>query len=387
LPAADTNVIELVGMLFEFMLKEKDLPNVVKALLSRLHTPLLKVAVVDRNFFTHTQHVARRLLNDMTSAGIRWVDEERIDRGIFPKMKEVVDKVLLDFKEDISIFDDLLEEFTEAVNDLDRRADLVEQRSTEAANGQEKLQAARNRAQKEVHMLCQGKPVPETAREFLQRIWADKLTFVLLRSNQGEESEDWQDATAFAMRIVDSVLPPVNENDQSARRESLEILQHEIRDTTRTLQQADKEKLINALYAIQHQALEEIVSAEEQQAPAEQQPVIEAVPVSEDIDDAAGVVTPEQEAQIEALKSIPFGTWFEFAKPGQPRKRAKLSWRSTVTGKFMFVDQLGVKASIISMQDLANCMLEGSVNIVKAEKKPFVDRAMNAIHRMLDRAA
>lgn len=53
----------------------------------------------------------------------------------------------------------------------------------------------------------------------------------------------------------------------------------------------------------------------------------------------------------------------------------------------MFVDQLGVKASVVSMQDLADYMLNGKARIVADEKKPFVDRAMSAIHRMLDRAA
>jgi hypothetical protein len=385
LPAADTNIIELVGMLFEYMLKEQDLPNVAKALLSRLHTPLLKVAVVDRNFFTHTHHSARRLLNDMTSAGIRWVEEDQIVRGIFPKMKEIVDKVLLEFKEDVSIFDTLLEEFTQAVNALDHRAELVEQRTTEAANGQEKLQEARNRAQQEVRSLYQGKPVPENTREFLQRIWADKLTFILLRTDQGDESEDWRNATAFAVRIIDSVLPPLSEIDQSQRQATLSELQEELRDATKTLQQTDKEKLIGALFETQQQVLEKIVAAEEQQASAEQ-PVSEKETVSDESVKESSL-TPEQHAQIEELKSIPFGTWFEFAQPGQPSKRAKLSWRSTVTGKFMFVDQLGVKASVVSMQDLADYMLNGKARIVADEKKPFVDRAMSAIHRMLDRAA
>jgi hypothetical protein len=90
---------------------------------------------------------------------------------------------------------------------------------------------------------------------------------------------------------------------------------------------------------------------------------------------------------LEQLKSIPFGTWFEFRKPGTPCKRAKLSWRSTVTEKFMFVDQMGVKSAVIPMHDLANCMLEGRVQIVQIEKKPFVDRALNAIYRILDHAA
>jgi hypothetical protein len=90
---------------------------------------------------------------------------------------------------------------------------------------------------------------------------------------------------------------------------------------------------------------------------------------------------------LEKLKNVPFGTWFEFEKPGQTKRRAKLSWRSTVTEKFMFVDQMGVKAAIVCMRELADCMLNGSVRIVSTEKKPFVDRALSAIHRMLDHAA
>ena len=300
-------------------------------------------------------------------------------------MKEVVDKVLVDFKEDVSLFDTLLEDFTKSVSELDHRADLIEQRTTEAANGQEKLQAARKRAQQEVRILYQAKPVPESTREFLQRIWADKLTFILLRTDLRDESEDWLNATALAERIVDSVLPPVSAIDQSQRQATLGELQEELRSATKTLQQTDKEKLIGALFEAQNQVLEKIVAADEQPTPVEE-PVVEAESVTDEAETEA-TPTPEQQAQIEELKSIPFGTWFEFTEPGQPGKRAKLSWRSTVTGKFMFVDQLGVKAAVISMQDLADCILNGNVRITKAEKKPFVDRAMNAIHRMLDRAA
>ena len=83
------------------------------------------------------------------------------------EMASIADKVLVDFKEDVSLFDTLLEDFTKSVSELDHRADLIEQRTTEAANGQEKLQAARKRAQQEVRILYQGKPVPESTREFL----------------------------------------------------------------------------------------------------------------------------------------------------------------------------------------------------------------------------
>jgi hypothetical protein len=394
IPAADTNVIELVGMLFEYMLKDEALPNVVKALLSRLHTPLLKVAVVDNNFFTHAQHSARMLLNNMTSAGIRWVEEDQIERGIFPKMKEIVDRVLLDFEENVDIFDTLLEDFNQAVKDLDHRAAVVEKRTAEAADGQEKLQAARRRAQQEVSARCQGQSVSASTGEFLQRIWADKLTFVLLRSPLGEKSEDWQAAIALTDRIVEYSLPPTSEQQRSRRRQALADFQQELRDATKTMQQTNKEKLIDALFHSQEQALEAIAPGEDDR-PQEEHELPEEEPAHElpggksapETREQHSGLSAEQQAMLKTLQTIPFGTWFEFTEADKSKRRVKLSWRSTVTEKFMFVDQMGVKATVIPMHELADRMLDKSVRIVDGEKKPFVDRALNAIHRMLDRAA
>jgi hypothetical protein len=379
---ADVDVIELVGMMFEYMLKEENLPNLVKALLSRLHTPLLKVAVVDRNFFTNNSHPARKLLNDMTAGGIRWVEEDQADRGIFPKMKEIVDKLLQDFEEDISIFEEQLEVFTKTTSELKQRASRVEQRTNEAASGQEKLQAARTRAHNEIEALCKGKAVATAAREFLQRIWADKLTFILLRNEQADQSKEWQQAAAFVGDIVASVAPPRGEDERESRQQALDQLQQEMRTRTATMQQADKEKLLNALFELQTQILSnpDIETVVPVAPPPDEEP-------AEESQEIAKSLSAEQQQMLDKLKTVPFGTWFEFQKPGQPKKRAKLSWRSTVTEKFMFVDQMGVKAAVVDMHELAECMLNGIVRIAATEKKPFVDRALNAIHRMLDHAA
>ena len=382
LSSADTDVIELVGLMFEYMLKDEHLPNAVKALLSLLHTPLLKVAVIDRSFFTHHGHAARRLLNDMTAAGIRWVDESQLERGIFPKMREIVDKVLLDFKEDVSLFDTLLEEFTAAVKELDQRASRVEQRTNEAANGQEKLQAARNRVHNEINALMQDRTVAQEACDFLQRILADKLTFILLRNDDGENCGEWQQNIALATRVVDSVLLSDDAQGNALSEAEVKTLQEDIRNATASLQQADKEKILHALFALQRKVAEGADIAQIA-VPAEPEAVQPEQPAADD----SKPLSPEQREMLDKLKNVPFGTWFEFYAPGEAKKRAKLSWRSTVTQKYMFVDQMGLKAAVISMRELADCMLDGRVHIVANEKKPFVDRALNAIHRMLDHAA
>lgn len=383
IPTADADVIDLVGMLFEFMLKEQQLPNVVKALLSRLHTPLLKVAIIDRQFFTRNRHPARRLLNEMTAAGIRWVNEQKPESGIFPKLEDIVDRVLRDFREDVSVFDDLLAELDAAIDELKRRAELVEKRTHEAANGQEKLQAARNRAQREIGDLIRGRVLPEATRSFLQRLIGDRLTFILLRENQAEHSEAWHHTLTVAAQVIDVSLPPLDENERVTRRDGLEALQQAVCELLGTTQQADKEALLQALFACQQEALRQpaqpapmtlrdsrAVAAEEPE-PGKEQPA---------------PTNKEEQALQERLLDIAFGTWFEFTDPhSDTRQRAKLSWRSNVTRKCMFVDQMGVKAAVISMSELARSMVAGTARIVEPDKKPFVDRALGAIHRMLAR--
>ncbi|MCC6373256.1 MAG: DUF1631 family protein, partial [Moraxellaceae bacterium] len=44
-------VINLVSMLFDFILDDDYLPMAMKALLGRLQIPLLKVAIIDKTFF------------------------------------------------------------------------------------------------------------------------------------------------------------------------------------------------------------------------------------------------------------------------------------------------------------------------------------------------
>src|SRR3546814_4455044 len=55
----DDDVINLVSMLFEFILDDRTLPDSLKALIGRLQIPLLKVAVLDKTFFSRGSHPAR----------------------------------------------------------------------------------------------------------------------------------------------------------------------------------------------------------------------------------------------------------------------------------------------------------------------------------------
>jgi hypothetical protein len=274
------------------------------------------------------------------------------------------------------------------VDELRQRAHLVEKRNAEAADGQDKPQAARARAQQELARLCAGMPVEEAASDFLQRIWADKLTFILLRNSDGDDCPDWHKAVSLAQRLIDSLLPPASEQARGKREQALAGLQKELREQTSMMQQVDKEKLLVRLFEAQAQALKQAVPADQPAVVAARpakQPQTE--PVKTVQQDQQQPLTAAQKTVIAQLHNTPFGTWFEFSAEGKSTQRLKLSWRSTITEKFMFVDHMGVKALVVSMRELADSMISGGVRIVQEEKKPFVDRALQAIHRMLDHGA
>ncbi len=382
-PSADSDVIDLVGMLFEYMLKEEHLPNVVKAALSRLHTPMLKVAILDRSFFTQSRHPARSLLNSMISAGIRWVDESHPETGIFPKIRQVIDDILMDFDDDVSVFESYLEEFEGAVSDLKHRSKTVEKRTNEAANGQEKLLTARTRAQQEIQSLCAGKKIIKPASDLLAKLWSDKLTFILLRETQGDQSEVWAAAVAMAKRIVESSSPLSDETERRARAGDHEGLQRDLRNALVSTQHAEKEAM---LLALERGQVELLVDG----APENPADIVETPPPPPRQSapfEVAGELSDAERKALKQLESIPFGTWFEFRDDATGKtSRVKLSWRSTVTQKFMFVDQMGVKSAIIPTTRLAKAIAEGSARILPDDKKPFMDRALGAIHRMLDRS-
>src|SRR5690606_25480306 len=94
----DDDVINLVAMLFEFILDDRQLPAAMKALIARLQIPMLKVAVLDKTFFSKRGHPARRLLNELATAAIGWNEKAAGERDpLRERIEAVVERLTQDF--------------------------------------------------------------------------------------------------------------------------------------------------------------------------------------------------------------------------------------------------------------------------------------------------
>ncbi|GLK90711.1 DUF1631 domain-containing protein [Pseudomonas turukhanskensis] len=384
----EADVIDLVGMLFDFILDDENLPDNCKTALSHLHTPYLKVALLDKALFTQHHHPARRLLNAMAQAGVLYGGEED-DRGLLAKIHWVVERVIQGFDGDLKLFDSLLVEFNEFTTNLQHKVALRERRAVEAAKGRDKLLGARQQAVDIIARALANRQPPPLIRNFLELTWTDALVFVLLR--HGERSAEWQRYSEVAEHLAWSSTPlnaAGQERLQSIRvqlledlRKGLEILGGYHEDGIR--------RLLQDIVACQH-----AVQAKQPQVAAKLNPILPESPLGAMLGEDAQLASSapqasglSHQAQLIAkeLGRIEFGTWFEFIDGAQVRN-LKLSWFSPTTHNYMFVDHSGQRVAIKPLTILANEMEQGLVRILQTERgAPLVDRALTAIYRVLQR--
>jgi hypothetical protein len=379
----DMQTIDLVGMLFEYMLSDEQLPDSVKAILSYLHTPFLKIAFIDSTFFEKAEHPARLLLNNLAEAGTRWVSNDgTCQYDMYPKIKNTVSRVLEEFENDVRLFAELLLEFSAYVKKIGRRQDLMEKRAMEKVQGEEKLREVKIRVNQEIRSRTDGKDLPSAVLLLLLQPWSDYLAFLLLR--YGEQSESWKKALHAVDDIIASIDTRQEIKDKALRLDMLDQLVEAIGSGFETIgyDQGKGKKLMEALVLLQKMAMQ---SRKPTPAPAPIRSKLESDAAEkagrEQVSDQK--ITPEEQKMVENLKMIEFGTWFEF----EGGKRLKVAWYNSKTMQYMLVDQMGKKVAMKSGLELARNMLVGKARVIAGSTKPFFERALETILQNLNAKA
>ncbi|CBL44340.1 conserved hypothetical protein [gamma proteobacterium HdN1] len=226
----DTDVIGLVGMLFDFILDDENLPLRVKALVGRLQIPLVKVAVQDASFFSSSLHPARRLLNALARAGIGLPDQaDDLTRdAVFAKIQETVQKILDTFQEDATIFDPLLLEFEGFMANESRRSQLMEQRTRSAEEGRALTEQANIAVVTVLNDKLAGRKLPEVFGPLVEDVWSSVLFRIFVK--QGQRSREWLAAVQTIDLLIQSVTPAHSAAELSALQSGLPVLQQRLRE-------------------------------------------------------------------------------------------------------------------------------------------------------------
>ncbi len=391
----DEDVINLVSMMFEFILEDRNLAAPMKAQLARLQIPMIKVAIADKSFFGKGGHPARRLLNEMATAALGWQDsgdKAREKDALYQKIDHTVERILNEFTRDISVFETLLLEFRAFQEKEKRRARILEQRTIDAEDGKAKSERARAEVNAALAEITGDIAVPPAADKLLTEAWANVLFITCLK--QGVDSEDWQQQLNTAEDLIWSVTVEMSAENRQKLLKMVPSLLSRLRKGLEEIAFNPYEmgQMFKALEQLHIDILRGKVKPESS-APAAEAPAStpapqsQAVPTSEaapktpeDVDDPAEdrVSSRELDEQHLALvDNLTQGSWFEMAPKAGERYRCRLAAIIRATGKYIFVNRGGMKVAEESRESLALAIKNGRLRIL--DDGMLFDRALESV--------
>lgn len=243
----DNDLIDIVSLLFDFILEDDNLPATAKALLARLQIPMLKVAMLDREFFSRKNHPARRLLNLMANACIGLDDEAGGQAEVLAEVERVVNHILEDFSDDVGLFDTLVEEFSTWQSQREEREEVLPAPVSASFRRREEIALAKQWVMATVAEHLMGRPVPDTLHALITGPWTEVLLETYLR--HGEDSVLWLEQIRFVDILLWSVEP---KQDPADRRKLGGVILSLVQTLRDGLEQAgcpgeDVQRIINSL--------------------------------------------------------------------------------------------------------------------------------------------
>jgi hypothetical protein len=387
---ADEDVINLIALLFECILDDRNLPDSLKALIARLQIPMLKVAVLDKSFFSRSTHPARRLLNEIAAAAMGWGDCDDHQRdSLYLRIEQVVQRLLNDFVDDPAIFSELLADFLAFTSDERRRSELLEQRTRDAEEGRARTELARQRVEQALNAVVLGKVLPQQVLAFVQDAWSQVLLLTCLK--HGEQSDEWRADVQTLEQLVWSVQ---RHDEPDTEQRLLALVPGLLKSLRSGLSRSAFDPFATAeffsvLESLHLQLFERtdqaVASVGEADTPlmVQVQEQIQLRTADEGPVEAASTRLSVDDESLVQVDRLTLGCWVEFREDEDNTLRCKLAAIIEATGKYIFVDRTGMKVQERSRAGLALDFRQGVVRTL--DDTLLFDRALESVIEHLQR--
>lgn len=356
LGAVDANTIDIVGMLFEFILDDRNIPGSLRALISKLQLPFLKVALIDKSFFSNYGHPARRLLNELGQASIGWREGDTANEDpLYSKIEGIVDRVLKDFDDDVGLFQTLLDDlygFLEHDNVMAESKEILIERS-------------RNVIKDAIESRLKDVKIPRLATDLIVGPWRDVLAQI--HDQDGVQSPAWTDALQTLDDLIWSVQPRAAQDRGKLAKMLPKLLGALAKGFGRLSYEREKvDELMRSLEPMHVASLhgKAVVESEPEQTEL----------TSAEYDDPDAVRKREAE---HAVRSLAMGDWVEFTNEEGKTTRGKLVWHDDFLDDYTFVGRTFKVVADKGAAELIDDFAKGRAR--RIDNIPLIDRALDAV--------
>jgi len=383
----DAVLVDAVAMLFDAVFDEASIPDRLKAQIARLQIPVLKAAMLDRNFFSQPNHPVRRMLDTIATLAVHLPDNEAGNARL-ETISQVVSRVLDSFEQDIAVFDSAateLEAISVTLDDtLEETVNASLQQDIAQIKQSERAELAPVIVHDFINRALRDQPVADAVREFLRRDWAQLLTLDYV--DAGEQGAHFNSHVETMRELVWSVQPKA---DMDARLMLVRILPgllKRLREGTAEI--ALPQKLSDRFFAT-------LVILHANAGRPNAQPVplpditpeeIEALtPASGANAAAVAASVPEAETAVPEVedefslraRALNKGDWVEFHYDDGTFRWVRLGWVSGIRNTYLFSDQDGMNSFSIGLHRLADKLRRGEAVVV--ERKSITESALGKL--------
>lgn len=379
----DAITADIVATLFDFIFDDAAIADPIKALIGRMQIPVLKVAMLDKSFFSSKAHPARRLLDGISRAAVRCGPGVGRDDPLYTRVAGIIDHLLNDFNQDTSLFDRLCGELDAFLDSQEALADEHAARAAPLVAAEERRQIAAQVADQALAGWL-AMPLPAVVGDLLAHEWRG----LLANHYRAGDHAAWSAALGTMADLVASVQP---QRDARARRllaAKLPMLVKRVQDALNQARVPDERRLalIDGLFdlhaAVLRGAAPEVAPAPPPRAAAEAEidsAVIEQGDIRVDnislLDSGAPPVGDVDHEVASEVAEIKRGDWVEFLEGEAGFVRYRLSWVSPQGGILLFTNPHSPRALAVAPAALAVQLRRGDAAVVPAE--PIFERAVN----------
>jgi hypothetical protein len=209
----DAQTIDVVSMLFDFFFNDEALPAPIKVLIGRLQIPILKVAIIDKDFFNQKKHPARKLLDGISRASLGWSDYPGEEQALIDKTDEIVNFLVNEFNDDIGVFDEAYINFDNFIQQQQKQSDnaLLDLEQQEQEKDRQ-IEVARAASEQLIAKLTRNRDLSFGVIDFLETTWTSVLFNTYL--SLGGSSNHWRNLKRISTTFVWTLVPKFSEEER-----------------------------------------------------------------------------------------------------------------------------------------------------------------------------
>lgn len=197
--------LDIVIMLFDQIFDDRKIPSAMKGLIGRLQIPTLKVAILDKSFFSRKSHPARRLLDTLGDIALQLPPDFGSSSPLYVQLDALVQKLIDSFQDDLDVFETMRAEVERLSSEDVQQADAQARDLAQEVEQKERLALAKAVAQHAIKLRVDAKKLPPVVVRFLSQQWVKLL--LMAYAKHGADSESYKTAAATMDLLIWSVSP------------------------------------------------------------------------------------------------------------------------------------------------------------------------------------